>query len=54
MAFVLYEQKEAVGIITINRPEALNALNSAVLGELNAVIDGVGIDTVRYLVLTGA
>ncbi|MDE5818942.1 MAG: enoyl-CoA hydratase/isomerase family protein [Lachnospiraceae bacterium] len=54
MAFVLYEQKEAVGIITINRPEALNALNSAVLDELNAVIDGVDLATVRCLVLTGA
>ena len=35
MEFVLYEQKDAVGIITINREKALNALNSQVLDELN-------------------
>ena len=54
MGFVLYEQKDAVGIVTINRPEALNALNSAVLDELNAVIDAVDLNTVRCLILTGA
>ena len=31
MEFVTYEQDGYVGIITINRPKALNALNSAVL-----------------------
>ncbi|MBQ6362558.1 MAG: enoyl-CoA hydratase/isomerase family protein [Lachnospiraceae bacterium] len=54
MSFVLYETEGAVGIITINRPEALNALNSAVLDELNAVLDGVDLDSIRALVLTGA
>ena len=54
MAFVEYEAKDAVGIITINRPEALNALNSAVLDELSAVIDGVDQGTIRCLILTGA
>ena len=54
MGFVLYEQKDAVGIVTINRPEALNALNSAVLDELNSVIDAVDLNTVRCLILTGA
>ena len=54
MGFVLYEQKDAVGIITINRPEALNALNSAVLEELDATLDAVDLATVRCLILTGA
>ncbi|MCR4764472.1 MAG: enoyl-CoA hydratase/isomerase family protein [Lachnospiraceae bacterium] len=54
MALVNYETKEAVGIITINRPEALNALNSAVLDELNAVLDGVNQAEIRCLILTGA
>ena len=31
MEFVTYEQDGYVGIITINRPKALNALNSAVI-----------------------
>ena len=29
---VRYEKKENIGIATINRPEALNALNSTVVG----------------------
>ena len=54
MAFVLYEVKDSVAVITINRPEALNALNSAVLDELNSVIDGIDVNVVRAVVLTGA
>ena len=34
MAFVELEKKGAVGVITMNRPEALNALNDQVLRDL--------------------
>jgi enoyl-CoA hydratase len=54
MEFVLYEQKDAIGIITINREKALNALNSQVLDELNEAFDAVDLSTVRCLILTGA
>ena len=54
MGFVEYEVKGAYAVITINRPEALNALNSGVLDELNSVLDSVDLNTVRCLVLTGA
>ncbi|MBR5970350.1 MAG: enoyl-CoA hydratase/isomerase family protein [Lachnospiraceae bacterium] len=54
MAFVEYEVKDAVGILTINRPEALNALNSAVLEELSAALDAVDQGAIRCLILTGA
>lgn len=54
MEFVLYEQKGAVGILTISREKALNALNSAVLEELNEALDAVNLDEVRCLILTGA
>ena len=54
MGFVDYEVDGAVGIITINRPKALNALNEEVLGDLEAVFDAVDINTVRCLILTGA
>lgn len=54
MEFVLYEQKGAVGIITINREKALNALNSTVLEEIDAALDGVDLAAVRCLILTGA
>lgn len=54
MEFVLYEQKGAVGIITINREKALNALNSQVLEELEKTFDAVDLNEVRCLILTGA
>lgn len=54
MDFVLYEQKGAVGIITISREKALNALNSQVLKELDATLDTVDLATTRCLIVTGA
>ena len=54
MEFITYEQDGFVGTITINRPKALNALNSQVLDELNATLDAVDLATTRALVLTGA
>ena len=52
--FVTYEQDGFVGVITINRPQALNALNSQVLNDLEEVFNSVDLDTTRALVLTGA
>ena len=54
MALLQYEVIGQVGLITINRPEALNALNKAVLEELNEVLDAVDLVTIRCLVITGA
>ena len=54
MNYITYEQDGFVGIITINRPKALNALNSEVLKELDACLDGINLETTRALVLTGA
>ena len=54
MEFVTYEVEGQVGIITINRPKALNALNSAVLDELNEAFDAVDVNTIRAIILTGA
>ncbi len=52
---ILVEQKGAVTLITLNRPQALNALNSQVLAEL---IDAFGKfdsdDSQRCAVLTGS
>ena len=52
--FVTYEQDGFVGVITINRPQALNALNSQVLNDLEEVFNSVDLDITRALVLTGA
>lgn len=54
MEFVTYEQEGYVGIITINRPKALNALNSQVLDDIREAFDSVDLETTRALVLTGA
>ena len=54
MEFVTYEAEGAVGIITINRPKALNALNSQGLEELDATFSAVDLNTIRCLILTGA
>lgn len=54
MEFVTYETEGMVGIITINRPKALNALNSQVLDELDKTFDAVDLNEIRALILTGA
>ncbi len=54
MSFVCYEVNGEVATVTINRPEALNALNSNVLDELSKVFDDIDQDVVRCVILTGA
>ena len=54
MGFVDYEVKGNYAVITINREKALNALNSEVLDDLDAVISGIDTDSVRAVVITGA
>ena len=54
MGYVDYEQEGHVGIVTINRPKALNALNEEVLKDLETVFDAIDQETVRAVILTGA
>lgn len=55
MNHLLYEKKEFVAYVTFNRPEALNALNSAMLKELNEVLDVIAADSeIRVVIFTGA
>jgi enoyl-CoA hydratase len=52
---ILVEQRGAVTLITLNRPQALNALNSLVLKELINAFEAYGSDPAqRCLVLTGS
>lgn len=52
---LIVETDGPVGIITLNRPEALNALNSQLLGELVAVLEGWDADDkVRVSIITGS
>lgn len=52
---VLLEKEGNLAIVTINRPKALNALNSETLKDLNIVIDDLEKDNNIYaVILTGA
>ena len=53
MGFVRFDTEGAVGIVTISRPKALNALNSEVLAELDACFDSIDTNTIRAVILTG-
>lgn len=54
MAFIQYEEHEQVGLLTIDRPQALNALNTELLKELEQVLDQVDLENTRCLIITGA
>ena len=54
MSFVNYETEGRIAIITINRPEALNALNEDVLKDLKAAFEKVDQNEIRAIILTGA
>jgi enoyl-CoA hydratase len=52
---VLAERQAATAIITINRPDKLNALNDAVFAGLHAMLDTLEQDpSVKVLIVTGA
>ncbi|WP_191980810.1 enoyl-CoA hydratase-related protein, partial [Clostridium haemolyticum] len=52
---VLLEKENNIAIVTINRPEALNALNTNTLNELDLVVDEVAKDdNILVVILTGA
>ncbi|MFQ5892734.1 MAG: enoyl-CoA hydratase-related protein [Nitrospinota bacterium] len=52
---VLYEATDGIGLITINRPEKMNAMTYATLDELAALLDRIEVDPeVRVVILTGA
>jgi enoyl-CoA hydratase len=57
MAFenILVDLRGKVGLITLNRPQALNALNSALVAEINEALDGFDRDpAVGCIVITGS
>lgn len=51
---VILEKKDGVAVVTISRPEALNALNSIVIAELEQVVTELERDRdIRAMILTG-
>ncbi|MFC7706253.1 enoyl-CoA hydratase/isomerase family protein [Plastorhodobacter daqingensis] len=53
MAVELIRQEE-FAVLTLNRPEALNALNAQTIGEISDAIDQAASMDVRALIITGA
>lgn len=52
---VTYQPEGGVALITLNRPDRLNALTAAMLGELNVLLEQAeGNPAVRAVVITGA
>ena len=52
---VKYEAKDRIGIVTVDRPKALNTLNSKTIEEIRSVLAEVKNDeSVRVLVITGS
>ena len=55
MTNILLEKKCLYAVATINRPKALNALNSEVLSDLDELVQTVSADAdIRALVITGS
>ncbi len=54
MTYIHVTTENHVALLTIDRPRALNALNSQVLEELDLAIDSLDLSDVRVLVITGA
>ena len=55
MPLILTETRGRVGLITLHRPEARNALSTATIGEINAAIDGFERDAgIGAVVITGS
>ena len=53
--FIGCEQDGPVAIITLNRPDAVNAISRELEADLHSALDGADVDdTVRAIVLTGA
>ena len=52
---VIFEKEGNIGVLTINRPKALNALNSETLKDLDTAIDHIEKqDDIYVVILTGA
>lgn len=53
--FILTDRDENVGIVTLNRPNALNALNNQIVAELaDALVAFDQDESIRCIVITGA
>lgn len=52
---IVFEEKENIGLLTLNRPDTINALNQKMIEELGLLFDELDLnDRVRVLIITGS
>lgn len=51
--YIKIEEKESVVVLTISAPKSLNALNSAILAEMDSFLSGFDCNKYRCLIVTG-
>jgi enoyl-CoA hydratase len=51
---LIFEREGYIAVLTINRPDALNALNSEVIAETSSQLDVIAASDLRCLIVTGA
>ncbi len=51
---VIYEESGGVAHVTLNRPDAFNALDGATISRLNEIVETAADDSVRAVLVTGA
>ena len=51
--YIKIEEKESVVVLTISAPKSLNALNSAILAEMDSFLSGFDCNKYRCLIITG-
>jgi len=52
---IMFEEKNNIGLLTLNRPDTINALNQKMIEELGSLFDELNLnDSVRVLIITGS
>ncbi|TFB23312.1 enoyl-CoA hydratase/isomerase family protein [Filobacillus milosensis] len=55
MPKVLYDvSPDGYAVITINRPDKLNAISLSVVSKLNDILDHINVESLKFLIITGA
>ncbi len=50
---IIYEEKDEVAVITLNRPKQLNAINAKLAQEMGQALDSAAGDAIRVVIITG-